>query len=408
MEIIILSLLPCLFWLVFFYVQDWYDREPISLVAVTFILGIVATIPALVFNTLGTIFTTILFGHESVLGNFIQFFGIVGPVEEGAKLLAVLVFAYKQPEFDEPIDGVIYSAAAALGFAAAENVLYVSQFHSLQLLAIRGPLANAGHALFSAFWGLALSRAKAAPNAGGHRTQIILYGLLVAAIVHASYDFILTMLGDSSVIISFLPVLLLMGGMFWYVEHKVIGFIKTSPKRPTTAKLKAVLKCPSCGELGKAGLTCRKCRNKLPQIDLGEMRSCPKCSAINQPGTVQCSQCHQSLLAVVHSAPTTVYPHFIKFNPSGTEEIAHVLDKPTTNVGKTLDNEFVLNDESIENSHARIFWDSRGFHVVQDLNSTNGTFINGQRVNEGFLQNGYEVRFGQQRFTYRALSILQM
>jgi hypothetical protein len=138
------------------------------------------------------------------------------------------------------------------------------------------------------------------------------------------------------------------------------------------------------------------------------MRACAKCSTINPPGSVHCQNCRQSLLAVTHSAPTTVYPHFIKFTSSGLEEIVHVLDKPTTNIGKTLDNDFVLSDESIENTHARIFWDDRGFHVVQDLNSTNGTFINGQRVTEGFLQNGYEVRFGQERFTYRALSIMQM
>ena len=408
MSIIILSLLPCLFWLVFFYVQDWYDREPVSLVVTTFLLGIFSTIPALVLNTVGMIFVGVFLGQENFLANFVMFFGIVGPVEETVKLLAVLVFAYKLPEFDEPIDGVIYSAAAALGFAAAENVLYVSQFKSLEILTVRGPLANAGHALFSAFWGLALSRAKAAPNSGGQRTNIILYGLLAAAIVHGLYNFILSMIGDDSLIMSFLPIFLLMGGMFWYVEHKVLGFIKTSPKRPTTNKLKAMLKCPQCGQLGKAGLTCRGCRNKLPQIDLGEMRACSKCSEINQPGAVQCSRCYNSLLAVTHSAPTTVYPHFIKITDSGTEQTVHILDKPTTNIGKTLDNDFVLDDETIENRHARIFWDERGFHVLQDLGSINGIFINGQRVNEGHLQNGYEVRLGQIRLVYRALSIMQI
>jgi RsiW-degrading membrane proteinase PrsW (M82 family) len=406
MLIIILSLIPCLFWLLFFYVQDWYDREPISLVAITFILGIFATIPALIFNTAGIIFVSVFLGHNNFLSHFVQFFGVVGPVEESAKLLAVLIFAYKQPEFDEPIDGIIYAAAAALGFAAAENVLYVSQFESLELLKTRGPLSNAGHALFSSFWGLALSQAKAASNTKGKRTNIILYGLFLAIVTHGLFNLILSVIGESSVL-SFVTILLLMGGMFWYVESNVLEFIKTSPKRPTTAKLKTILRCTTCGELGKAGLTCRKCRNKLPQVDLGEMRACNHCSGVNEPGSVVCAHCNQSLLAVTYSQPTTVYPHFIRISESGKEEVAHVLDKVSVNIGKTLDNEFVLDEETIENHHAKVSWDDRGFHIVQDFNSTNGVFVNGKRVSEAYLQNGYEVRFGQVRLIYRALNIMQ-
>src|SRR5688572_17147363 len=125
MLIIILSLLPCILWLIFFYIQDWYDREPISLVAISFLLGIFSAVPALICNTIGMIIVGAIFGTHP-LSYFIQFFFVVGPVEETVKLLAVLIFAYNQPQFDEPVDGIIYSAAAALGFAAIENVLYVS------------------------------------------------------------------------------------------------------------------------------------------------------------------------------------------------------------------------------------------------------------------------------------------
>jgi pSer/pThr/pTyr-binding forkhead associated (FHA) protein len=72
------------------------------------------------------------------------------------------------------------------------------------------------------------------------------------------------------------------------------------------------------------------------------------------------------------------------------------------NIGKTLDNDFVIDDDSVSKRHARIVWHPAGLHVVQDLSSINGTFVNGQRVNESPLQNGYEVRFGQLRFVYRA------
>lgn len=400
MLIIFLSMLPCLIWLVFFYIQDWYDREPISLVAVTFMLGIFASVPVLILNTLGTGIITLMFGAHP-LSYFLQFFLVVGPVEEAAKLAAVLIFAYKQPQFDEPVDGIIYSAAAALGFAAIENVLYVSQF-SVNVLVLRGPLANAGHALFSAFWGLALSRAKAAPNIGGQRTKIILTGLVAAAFIHGLYDFALTMVSGMPGYVKGIPILLLVGGAFAYVEYKTIGFVSKSPKRFSTKLLRPTLKCVNCGQLGKAGDICRKCKTRLPNMDNGEWRYCSYCGATNNPGSTACANCCYSLLSYANAPPATVRPHFIKIAQNGAEEIVHVLDRPTIHIGKTLDNDFVIEDDSVSNRHARIVWHPAGIHVVQDLSSMNGTFVNGERVTEGYLQNGYEVRFGQLRYVYRA------
>lgn len=48
----------------------------------------------------------------------------VSLVEESVKLLAVWR-AYRSPEFDEVMDGIVYCATAALGFASVENVFYV-------------------------------------------------------------------------------------------------------------------------------------------------------------------------------------------------------------------------------------------------------------------------------------------
>jgi protease PrsW len=400
MLIIVLSLLPCIFWLIFFYIQDWYDREPISLVAISFLLGIFSAIPALICNTIGVGIVSMIFGNH-VLSYFLQFFFVVGPVEESVKLLAVLIFAYKQPQFDEPVDGIIYSAAAALGFAAIENVLYVSQF-SLDVLVVRGPLANAGHALFSAFWGLALSRAKAMPNIGGLRAKIIISGLVAAAFVHGLYDFVLTIMQGIPTYITMIPIALLMIGMFVYVEYKTIGFVVKSPNRLAAKLLRPTLKCTICGNLGQAGDICKQCKAQLPTVDMGEKRYCFYCRASNNPGATVCSSCKASLLSYGNSRPATYRPHFVKIIPGGVEEIVCVLDRPTINIGKTLDNDFVIEDDSVSMRHARILWHPAGVHVVQDLSSINGTFVNGQRVNESPLQNGFEVRFGQLRFVYRA------
>ena len=54
MQLIWLSLIPCLIWLAFFYFQDWYQREPVWLILVTFLLGAASALVALVLNTMGT------------------------------------------------------------------------------------------------------------------------------------------------------------------------------------------------------------------------------------------------------------------------------------------------------------------------------------------------------------------
>lgn len=50
METLALSLIPCWLWLLWFWFQDWYDREPLRTVLVTFALGALATLPAMLFN----------------------------------------------------------------------------------------------------------------------------------------------------------------------------------------------------------------------------------------------------------------------------------------------------------------------------------------------------------------------
>ena len=71
----------------------------------------------------------------------------VSLVEESVKLLAVWR-AYRSPEFDEVMDGIVYCATAALGFASVENVFYVLSvgvetgiFGSFCLFPGMGPMA---------------------------------------------------------------------------------------------------------------------------------------------------------------------------------------------------------------------------------------------------------------------------
>jgi RsiW-degrading membrane proteinase PrsW (M82 family) len=128
-------------------------------------------------------------GRGSALPTLIGCFVVIGPCEEISKFLAVRLFVYRNREFNEPLDGIIYAAAAALGFASLENVLYVIDWHTLHLhwgmLGVRSLLALPGHVIFATTWGYALGRQKFDP------TYRVWPMVLAAAGLHGLYDFLL-------------------------------------------------------------------------------------------------------------------------------------------------------------------------------------------------------------------------
>jgi len=62
-------------------------------------------------------------------------------------------------------------------------------------------------------------------------------------------------------------------------------------------------------------------------------------------------------------------------------------------LGRTLDNDIRINRPAISTSHCEIRWMNDEV-TVKDLDSTNGTFINGQRIAEGRLAPGQVLRVG--------------
>ncbi len=65
-----------------------------------------------------------------------------------------------------------------------------------------------------------------------------------------------------------------------------------------------------------------------------------------------------------------------------------------TTVGRVEDNTFQIADASVSSHHCEILL--RGTDVViKDLNSTNGSFINDERISESVLKPGQKLRLGQ-------------
>jgi hypothetical protein len=67
-------------------------------------------------------------------------------------------------------------------------------------------------------------------------------------------------------------------------------------------------------------------------------------------------------------------------------------------VGRADDNDLVLADPEVSRHHARLEPDGEGWRAI-DLGSTNGTWVNGVRLNMATIAVGDEVAFGASRYT---------
>jgi predicted component of type VI protein secretion system len=64
-------------------------------------------------------------------------------------------------------------------------------------------------------------------------------------------------------------------------------------------------------------------------------------------------------------------------------------------LGRDIDNEIVINDSEISRRHTRLLIQEGGY-IVEDLGSTNGTFVNGQKITgPHVLQPGQTIRLGE-------------
>jgi len=73
---------------------------------------------------------------------------------------------------------------------------------------------------------------------------------------------------------------------------------------------------------------------------------------------------------------------------------AHELNVDRTTVGRVEDNTFQIADPSVSSHHCEVHLQGGEF-LIRDLNSTNGSFINGEKITEKVLKPGQVLRLGQ-------------
>ena len=70
------------------------------------------------------------------------------------------------------------------------------------------------------------------------------------------------------------------------------------------------------------------------------------------------------------------------------------IDRAETSIGRASGNDICIENLAVSNQHARIV-KQKGQYVIEDLNSTNGTFVDEQRVNRLPLANGQQITIGK-------------
>lgn len=170
------------------YLTDRYDREPVKLLLKLFLFGMLSAVPTIIVERfLSNI--NILPGILSIAWTT---YIVAGFTEEYFKRLVVMRVAYNHSAFDEKLDGIIYCAYSALGFATVENIMYVVSGYDADPYIgwYRGLLSVPAHMLFAITMGYYLSLAKFSPDQENCKRNFTL-SLVVPMLFHGTFNFIL-------------------------------------------------------------------------------------------------------------------------------------------------------------------------------------------------------------------------
>ncbi len=239
-SIVALAFGPGVFWLWYFYKKDKLEPEPKSYILKIFFAGMLVIVPVLAAECLCHCAANFI----SQFSNFYLVVLIAPIVEEYGKFFVVRKMVYHDREFDEPMDGIVYAAAAALGFASVENLMYLTatNFSSepvpelgngsvynavLTLSFLRAILSVPAHVLFSSMWGYALGVAKFLHDPIRGR-RYILHGLVLSIVLHGIFNFLILSHKTTAIVSAILLLIFLMAA--WrMVQRRIEIALQNSP-----------------------------------------------------------------------------------------------------------------------------------------------------------------------------------
>ncbi|MDE2021721.1 MAG: PrsW family intramembrane metalloprotease [Patescibacteria group bacterium] len=213
------GLLPSFIWLYFLLKEDARCPEPRALIALAFVAGMLAIPLALPLEQYAKMHLT---GTVSVLTAW-------ATIEEVLKYVMAVVFILWRRAVDEAPDYVIYMITVALGFAAAENMLFLlaplSGGHFADGV-FTGDLRFLGstllHVIASATIGFAF--AFSAQSRPIIRVAAAALGLILAIALHTCFNMLIIRQGASFALAAFF--LVWMVAVIFFAAFEVLKYIQ--------------------------------------------------------------------------------------------------------------------------------------------------------------------------------------
>ena len=189
--ILFCAILPAFLLVVYIYLRDRYQREPLGQILKGVLFGVISAGIAMMLE--GMIHLVGLAGTSAntwigALWN--AFVGAAMP-EEAAKLLMLWLLLRRNKYFDERFDGIVYACCVGMGFAGTENILYLfGNLDSWQSTAVaRAVFAVPAHFMFAVAMGYFYSKVHFRDMSWGYRSLIF----VVPVVLHGIYDGLLFM-----------------------------------------------------------------------------------------------------------------------------------------------------------------------------------------------------------------------
>jgi len=261
---------------VYLYFKDKFFDESWSLLGKLFLFGALSGPVA----GLGEGILQHLFQYNpktsSTAEHLIFMFFVVALWEESAKYIVAKKIGYSTDRFKQVYDGILFCSASALGFATAENIIYVftAGTDAMGVALARSLTSIPSHISDAVVMGYGMGKAKEMDGSPKEKEWLAL-GLGGAILLHGTYDFLLVI--DTGLWKLPLFLLVMLGG--WFVAYKVMKkglaytpFAHCSKCRQVIPQM--VSFCPFCGKEHSIVLKCWNCGVAVTKWT----RRCSRCS----------------------------------------------------------------------------------------------------------------------------------
>jgi protease PrsW len=221
------AIFPVIFWFWFFLRHDRAEPEPKRILLKAFLWGVVAIFVATLagevvsflfssgqnWSDLKNYITNEYYSVSSL--NILAILGLLflrGPIEEGVIFIIFMLFIYREKAFTQTIDGIVYGVALALGFSFVENTIYFTELFSTLnstefsfVLVFRGFASILLHLVATGIMGFYIGQARFLNK---KKWRTIIKGVLIAMVLHGTFNVFLQASYPLNVSLAFILILL--------------------------------------------------------------------------------------------------------------------------------------------------------------------------------------------------------